>query len=67
VIKAVLSNGSLLIGLSAENIKRLQRDMPIVFDARPFGLKAEIIIVAGETEQAILDELRKIFTDATPP
>jgi hypothetical protein len=41
--------------------------MPIVFDARPFGLKAEIIIVAGETEQAILDELRKIFTDATAP
>jgi hypothetical protein len=57
VIKAELSNGALLLGLSAMNIAKLKEGLPIVFDGRPFGLASDVIIMYGETEEAIASEI----------
>jgi hypothetical protein len=55
----------LIIGLSAENIRRLTDDQPIVFDAADLGLPPMVILVcAGETEDAIAAALREHFPTA---
>ena len=53
MVKAKLSNGAILLGLSAENIKRLIKGMPIKFDGRPVGFPGDVIIMNGDTEDAI--------------
>lgn len=49
----------LLIGLSEENIRRLQDDQPIVFDTAELGLPPTTVVVAGghsdETLRTALD------------
>lgn len=57
MIKAKLSNGAIILGLSALNIERLKADSPIKFDGRPLGFPGDVFIVYGETEVAILHEL----------
>jgi hypothetical protein len=56
MIKATLNTGVLLLGLSAENITRLKQGMPIHIKKED-GWPTEIIIVYGETEQAMVDQL----------
>jgi len=71
MIKAVLkeSNGRtiLLLGLSEENIKLLQQDRPMLLDLASLpstsaldGLlkEAKIAIIAGKTEESIVNRLR---------
>ena len=48
----------MLLGLSNLNLQKLQAGLPIAFDGKPFGYDGEVIIVWGETEQAIVDALR---------
>lgn len=62
VIKGILENNDgskiILVGLSHENVARLFADEPIVFDLVEFGMSPQkFCIVAGETEQSILDDL----------
>ncbi len=57
MIKARLSNGTLILGLSAVNLERLKANEPILFDGRPFGFSGNIGIVYGETEEAITRDL----------
>jgi hypothetical protein len=59
VIKAKLSNGNVILGLSKENITRLTAGHPMKFDARPLGFPGTIFIVYGETELAILHDLQE--------
>lgn len=47
----------LVIGLSAENVRRLQAGNPILFDARELGLDHWVTIIAGETEAALARDL----------
>ena len=43
-----------LIGLSWANLDRLRADQPIKFDgAQVYGLDGDVIILAGESEQAM--------------
>ena len=56
MIKAHLSDGSFLMGLSALNVQKLKEGLPIVFDGRPFGLSGQVIIVYGETEDQIMKD-----------
>lgn len=65
MVIARLSNGTLILGLSAENMKRLKEGKPISITSQshPGSAKAlnglpRIGIMYGETEQAIADELR---------
>lgn len=55
------ANGRFIIGigLSRENCKRLLEGKPIAIDMAEMGGKGELLIMAGETEQAMYDELRK--------
>lgn len=57
MIKAKLSNGMLILGLSRINVIRLMGGLPIKFDGRPFGFPGDVGIVFGETEDAIAKEL----------
>ena len=62
-------NGRTLIGLglSAGNIQRLREGKPIHVHLEEMNLpwKAEIMILFGETEQAIADELREFIGPQT--
>lgn len=57
MIKAKLSNGDLILGLSEMNLQRLREGKPIVFDARPMGYDGNIGIIYGKTEQTMLDDI----------
>lgn len=48
----------LVLGLSDENLRRLQDDLPILFDAAELGVDAHIAIIAGGTEQEMIERLR---------
>ena len=51
------------LGLSAENIKRLQADDPILFNGAEVGLPGiHFVIMAGDTELDLSDQLHKHFT-----
>jgi hypothetical protein len=63
VIKATGRTGDgrpfVLLGLSGENITRLMADEPITVDLAAMGLPAiEVVIVAGRTEEDIVEKLR---------
>lgn len=58
MIKAKLTNGDLLFGISAENVNRLKKGQPILFNLKDMGLEnRKVMIVYGETEQDIMAEL----------
>lgn len=63
MIKAKLTNGDLVFGLSKENITRLQKGQPILFNLKEMGLEdRNVIICFGETENDIFHELKKNFS-----
>lgn len=47
----------LFIGLSRRNTELLLEGKPITFDATGFGLPGQVMLVGGETEEAILVEV----------
>ena len=51
------SGDAIVLGLSAENIRRLQAGQPMKFSLRELGIDQTMYIVAGDTEQSILDDL----------
>jgi hypothetical protein len=70
MVKAHLSNGAVLFGLSFMNVEKLKQGKPIKFDGRPFGFPGDVIIVYGETEQIIARDILEATgvasTDAPP-
>ena len=46
------------LGLSKINLEKLQEGKPIPIDLSVFGVPAEVLISYGETEEAIMAELR---------
>lgn len=56
----------LVLGLSSENWGRLLAGEPIAFDARPLGVKCQVVIVGGRTEDAITADLERAGL-APPP
>lgn len=50
------------IGLTAENVRRLQANDPIFFDGAEVGFESiDFLIMAGETQKDIMTELQKHF------
>lgn len=47
----------MLLGITEQNIARMQKGEPIVFDASAVGFEGTIVIMAGGTEQSIADRL----------
>jgi hypothetical protein len=62
MVKLIIGRGSnkvSVLGLSQMNLQKLQEGMPIVFDAADVELgRGKILIVYGETEEAIIGDLR---------
>lgn len=58
MIKAKLNNGDLLFGLSKQNIERMMKGEPVVFNLSSMGLEdRRVMIMYGETEDKIYEEL----------
>lgn len=60
----------MLLGLSKKNVEKLMEGLPIQFDMSPFGFEGLCVIVGGETEDTITDQLKEAgFTlpEATTP
>jgi hypothetical protein len=58
MFKGKLNNGDIVLGLSAENIRRMQNKEPIIFNLKTLELEdRNVIIMFGETESTIYEEL----------
>jgi hypothetical protein len=58
MFKGKLNNGDIVLGLSAENIRRMQNKEPIIFNLKTLELEdRNVIIMFGETEATIYEEL----------
>jgi hypothetical protein len=62
MIVASINNGEgVLIGLSRGNVEELLKGHPILKNKEDTGLPVTVVIVGGETEEAILAELQQHF------
>jgi len=64
MIVARMSDGSMILGLSRENLDRLAKNQPISVSTATHGVPMPegcptIVILFGETEQAIVDVLQQ--------
>jgi hypothetical protein len=48
---------TVILGLSTKNIWRLQKNEPIRFDGRPYGIPMDVMIMWGVDEQDIARKL----------
>lgn len=55
----------IILGLSAENIRRLQDDQPIRVDLSEMGLTGQVVIFAGETEEAMTKTMMPLIGPKT--
>lgn len=51
----------IVLGLTKENIRRMQADEPVLVDLEPWGLSGKIVIFAGETEATMLADLQELI------
>jgi len=58
-----------VLGLSAMNLKLLREGRPIDVDLSVLGGRGHVLLLGGETEEAIVQELRScgLTFDAPPP
>lgn len=58
MIKAKLTDGTLIFGLSKLNVEKLQQGMPILINLKDMELEdRKIVILYGETEDQIMINL----------
>jgi hypothetical protein len=50
-----------LLGLSELNVGELRKRKPIMVDLGPFGIEGQVVVMWGETEEAIAQELAQHF------
>jgi hypothetical protein len=59
MIRARLTNGAFILGLTRENIERLQLGKPIIVSLAQLGGTDDVCIMFGETQQDIMRELER--------
>lgn len=58
MIKAKCNDGTLIFGLSKENVDRLKQGKPILINLKDIGLEdRQVIIMYGETEEKMYEDL----------
>lgn len=57
MIRARLRSGTILLGLSRVNLERLQADQPMHFSLSDVGHDIDVVVVFGDTEEAIAKAL----------
>ena len=69
MIKAVMQNNEgkniLLLGLSRDNLSRLKQGKPIHINGSELGFDNDVIVVYGETEELIYQDLQPILKPET--
>ena len=66
MIKARIGD-TVIFGLSRLNLEKLQEGKPIMFDGEQVGIEGtKLVIMFGETEQAIMDDLEQSFSITKP-
>jgi len=66
MIKAVTTNGDIVLGLTDENIERLQKDEPISFNLQELtGSDRNVIIFHGKNEQDLLKTMKPAIKEET--
>lgn len=66
MIRARASNGTFILGICAENVKRLKEGKPILVSLAELGGTDDVLIVYGDTPQDILRELREASGSELP-
>lgn len=66
MIKARLSNGVFILGIDAENVKRLVSGRPIMVSLAALGGSDDVAIMYGETLADIQKELESASGEALP-
>jgi hypothetical protein len=66
MLRARLSNGVFVLGLDAENIRRLQAGQPILVSLAEMGGDDDVLIMAGETLNDIAADLEKVTLQKLP-
>lgn len=70
MIRARASNGVFILGIDAENVKRLKDGKPILVSLAELGGTDDVLIMYGDTLDAIKAELESAtgepLPDATP-
>lgn len=66
MIRARLSNGAFILGLDAENIKRLTAGRPILVSLAELGGSDDVYIMYGNTLDDIANELREASGEPLP-
>lgn len=66
MIRARLSNGVFILGIDAENVKRLKEGKPIMVSLAELGGSDDVLIMYGETMQAIAQELERASGEPLP-
>lgn len=54
-------NGMMILGIDAENVRRLKDGKPILKALSQFGGKDDILIIYGETLQDVRQQLEKAW------
>jgi hypothetical protein len=67
MIKALLGTEVAILGLSRRNVDLLLSGKPIMVNLAELGLRhQQVILIAGETEESILEDLRAINGKRVP-
>lgn len=67
MLRARCSNGMFILGLDAENLRRLQAGQPIVVALAQMGGTDDVMIMYGDTIEEIRDYLEEETGRALPP
>lgn len=59
MIRARASNGVFILGIDAENVRRLKEGKPILVSLAEIGGRDDVLIVYGETLQDIARDLEE--------
>lgn len=66
MLRARASNGTFILGIDAENVKRLKEGRPILVSLAELGGSDDVLIVYGETLQDIARELEEASGSKLP-
>jgi hypothetical protein len=67
MLKARTNSGTFILGLDAENIARLKEGKPILVSLAEIGGTDDVLIMYGDTIDAIKQELEKATGSPLPP
>ena len=67
MLKARTSNGVFILGIDAENVKRLMNNKPILVSLAELGGKDDVMIMYGDTLEDIAKELERSTGSKLPP